>query len=151
VTKDLNNRYSCAKSFFLNKKSRDKILGKRKFEEYQYSIFFKKVGLGLLPFSRKKAARSLILRNRFFGYRRQQRKLKKKAVRFNRKLKYSFFFLSFRKKKYKRRSSKSSSRKFFTNIWLVAFIFTRPIRIKKVWYTKLLTRRVLSFFCTNFW
>lgn len=149
----LGNRYSVAKSCFLNKKPAGKFLGPRKFKEYQYAVLFRKVSLQLpLSYCRKKRSKFLIARNRFFEYRRRQRNLKKKKDSLHKKkLKYSFFFLSFRKKKYKRRSSRSSSRKFFTNVWLVAFIFTRPIRIKKVWYTKLLTRRVLSFFCTNFW
>jgi hypothetical protein len=134
VFKGINNRYSLAKSFFINKKSRRKVLKRRRFKEYQYSIFFKKAGLdNSLPFFRKRASRQLIARNRFFEYRRTQKRLKRKPAAFRaRKLKYSFFFLSFLKNKYKRRSSRSSSRKFFTNIWLVAFIFTRPIKIKKV-------------------
>jgi hypothetical protein len=113
----VSNKYSIARSCFLYKKSRLKVLGKRKYKEYQYAIAFKKAGLQVhIPFSRKKAIKGLIERNKFFGYRREQRKLKKKIGVAAKKSKCSFFFLSFRKKKYKRRSSKSSSRKFFTNI-----------------------------------
>lgn len=64
---------------------------------------------------------------------------------------YSFFFLSLSRKRSRRsKHSRSASKRFFTNIYLVAFIFIRPAKFKKIWYTKLITKRVLNFFCTNF-
>jgi len=130
------NKYSCVLKLLKKKLRRKRILEKRKFKEYVHSIFFKRLGFNLinLPFSRKKIRKQRIALNRLFAYRRGQKKIRFRNRRFFKvkKKKRSFFFLKFRKKRFKRRSPKSLRRKFFTNIWLVAFIFTSPIRIKKL-------------------
>ena len=77
--------------------------------------------------------------------------LLKKRLPKRKRLKYNFVFLKVRGRRFKRVNSRSLSRKFFTSVWLVAFIFTKQAKIKKLWYSKLITRRVLTFFCTNFW
>jgi hypothetical protein len=142
------NKHTQAKKFFFAQVFCSKSLLFRQFKNYQYKKFFKKLTLNLreLPFQPKKRkevkAQPLD----------QQRILKRLLFSQSSKIRrFSFFSLQFRKKKYKRNSSRSNSRQFFTNMWLIAFIFTKPKKIKKIWYSKLLTRRVLSFFCTNFW
>jgi hypothetical protein len=132
--KVLGNKYSVVRKW-RNINTRPPFLKVRVFKKYQYSVFFKRLVFNLreLPFRRRKALKRLILRNRSFTFRRRKKKLRFRNKFFKvKKLKYSFFFLKFRKRRYKRRSSKSPSRKFFTNLWLVAFIFTKPIRIKKL-------------------
>lgn len=151
--KVLSNKYSCVRKR-RNLKLQPPFLKARRFKNYQYSVFLKRLVFNLpgLPFIKKKVLKQSIVRNQFFAIRRRKKNLRLRNKFFKlKKVKCSFFFLKFRKKRYKRRSSKSSSRKFFTNMWLVAFIFTKPIKIKKLWYSKLITRRVLNFFCTNFW
>jgi hypothetical protein len=145
--------------FFKIKKSLIKKFGNQsdfpplKGKTHRYPVRLKRsvFNVGDLGYSPNKSKSGSIKRNRFFLFRRQLGLKKKVFLKGKKKKKYSFIFLSFRKKKYKRRSSKSPSRKFFTNIWLIAFIFVKPISIKKLWYSRLITNRVLSFFCTNFW
>jgi hypothetical protein len=95
-------------------RNKARFLSRRKFKEYQYGIFFKKLtAVGIrLPFMRKKT--KPIKKNPALAGGPKRLKLKKKNS--HKKTSYSFFCLSFRKKKYRRRSPRSSSRKFFTNI-----------------------------------
>jgi hypothetical protein len=148
LRKRKQNKYSTAREY----SRRVFILKKKRFNFYKFSFFFRRTVPPSIkiPFPKRNKKKKELESIFFFGLRlpvtNETAEFKRRKVK-----KYSFFFLQFRAKKYKRRSSKSPTRKFFTNIWLVAFIFTKPTRIKKLWYSKMLTRRVLSFFCTNFW
>jgi hypothetical protein len=149
------NRYSrVRRRVVINDPTKPGVLVRRRVKEYQHLLFFKRLcGPLQLPFSRKKRLRRHVVRRKTFVARRVRRRInfRNKFLKRRKNPKYSCFFLKFRQKRYKRRSSRSDSRKFFTNIWLVAFIFTKQVRVKKLWYSKLLTKRVLTFFCTNFW
>jgi F-type H+-transporting ATPase subunit c len=143
------NKHTQAKKKVLQSRFfRPKLLLFRQFKSHQYKKFFKKLTFNLreLPFQLQKIKK---IKTQLLSRQRRLKRLRfEQSPGINR---LSFFSLQFRKKKYKRNSSKSNSRQFFTNMWLIAFIFTKPKKIKKIWYSKLLTRRVLSFFCTNFW
>jgi hypothetical protein len=132
----------------LKKVSCKKLKAKQKYNLY----FQKKKAFVLdLPFKTSYTGRKK-LAWLFFRFRRAKAKPKLKRKKRVKIMKYNLFYLNTNKKRYrKRRHSHSFSRRFFTNIWLVAFIFTKPFKFKKVWYTQLVTRRVLNFFCTNFW
>jgi hypothetical protein len=153
VIKKSNRLFLSRKKKLIKNLGRTVALSQRKYKGYKYSLLVGGLArnLGELSARSRKRVKLFRARKRFFVYRRKLRLRRRRVFRKSKKKKYTFIFLSFRKKKYKRRSSKSPSRKFFTNIWLIAFIFVKPVTIKKLWYSRLITNRVLSFFCTNFW